>query len=556
MHRLISSSGPLRTLLLGWMAVTAVAQSAITVPLDHWIYPALDDLRAHHLVSHQTSALKPWTVAECLRQAREARNRLMSHEFKTEDPKLAELLRKTIERIEDELMQWSSGRITLFSLYQRVGVLAGTPLQDGFHFGQTWSADFGRPIVRGAHGVSGVSATAGFGPAAFYFRGEARQHRALPLPDAAAISLMARLDGIPEDQFTPQPQRSATRVLEAYAALQWRNAVVSVGKQALRWGPTLDTPLSFSTNAEPTENARLSSASPFRLPVLSRWLGPVRMEIVLGKLGGHQHTWRPWFNAQKIVLLPSADVELGFTRWSIFWGEGHPITLRSLARNIFSAISPETNGGPFDRDDPGDRKGGFDFKWRLPGMLRGTTLYADSYSDDDASPIIAPRRAAVAGGLHLARLPWDRRNDLRLEFASTDPLGTSANLNYWNNQYRSGNTNLGYPLGSWAGRAGRVLSAWSGWRTNGDRRVLFGLQHLKVDPSFLPGGGTQTRGNVRAVWAMKKDWRVEGFFQVERHWLPVLGPRRFTASAWITVVYQPMLCLTGCQSELPGSKQK
>lgn len=532
---------------LVWIEGNLPGQTVLTLPLDHWIYAALDDLRAHNLIPYQSAALRPWTVDECLRQTQDAEKSLNRLENDIADRVLVEFLRKTIRKSREELMRWKEGGVKLVSLYQRFGGLAGSPLNDGYHSGQTWSTDFGRPIVEGAHGVSGISAFASIGRGAFYFRGEARQHQDLPLPGASVRSLMARLDGIPEEQFALQPQRSATRVLEAYAAVQWRNIAISAGKQALWWGPTFDAPLSFSTNAEPTENLRISTVSPFRLPGRLASAGPLRLEMSIGRLGGHQHTWRPWFNAQKIVFLPLPDLEFGFTRWSIFWGEGHPRTFRSLARNIFSLTSPETQGGAFDPDDPGDRKGGFDFKWRLPGPLRGTTLYADSYSEDDPSPLAAPRRAALAGGFHLAKLPWDPRHDLRFEFAATDPLGTSVNLNYWNNQYRSGNTNLGYPLGSWVGRAGRALSAWSGWRAAADSRILLGFQHLKIDGDFLPGGGTQSRGHLRVAWPVGQDWRVETFFQVERYWLPVLGPRRVTTSAWITLTYHPMLCILGCQ---------
>jgi len=63
-------------------------------------------------------------------------------------------------------------------------------------------------------------------------------------------------------------------------------------------------------------------------------LGEVRAEFVIGKLGGQQYTWRPWFNAQKLSFKLTDNLEMGFTRWSIFWGVGHPMTLGSFIDNF------------------------------------------------------------------------------------------------------------------------------------------------------------------------------------------------------------------------------
>lgn len=533
------------------MAAAVFAQAPFTVPLDLWIYPALDRLALLGLVPSQSAGMKPWTIDECLRQIAEARGRIAAGVL-SGSPTLEAQAEAILNDVGRELDRMSLPRGVRFDTgYVRLGGIGGTPLSDSWHFGRTWTNDRGRPVAEGFSSVSGVSASARYGPVSAYFRGEVQTSNTLPDPDENLRQFMARLDELPDYAVFPQRKGNRTRVDEAYVGYQYRNVVASVGKQALWWGPTYDTPLSFSTNAEATENLRIYTPSPFRMPSFLKYFGQVRGEFVIGKLGHHQYTTNPWYNAQKVTFKLTNDLEMGFTRWSIFWGDGHPKTVESFFRNFFSFSSSPTVG-IVDPSDPGDRKGGFDFRYRLPSKANFATLYADSYAEDDPSPLAAPRRAGVSGGVVFSRLPglsgspvWSRQ-DLRVEFQATDPLGTSRNLNYYNNQYRTGNTNMGVVMGGWAGRAGRAISAWTGHTFAANRRIELGYQHLKVDADFLDRGGSQTRGSLRAVWQIREKWLIEGFVQGERYWFPVLGSERNTFSSWVSVSWRPMFCVVGC----------
>jgi Capsule assembly protein Wzi len=65
--------------------------------------------------------------------------------------------------------------------------------------------------------------------------------------------------------------------------------------------------------------------------------------------------------------------------------------------------------------DPGKRTGGFDFIYCLPFVRNWLTLYADSLSDDDPSPIDAPRRAGISPGIYMPKIPGLSKLDLRVE---------------------------------------------------------------------------------------------------------------------------------------------
>ncbi len=237
---------------------------AAYVPMDSWMYAALDRLAALGLIPSQISGLRPWTRAECRRQALEAEERLQKSELGAEAADLVAALHRELDSPGS-----AASSITLRSVYTRNGVIAGPALNDSFHFGQTWINDNGRPFGRGWNSYTGFTASAESGRFFAYVNGE-YQHAPgrdpYSLPVRQAIS---SLDGIPLQLAQPRSDTNRFRAIEAYAGVRLGDLEFSVGKQALWWGPTYDAPLSFSNNAEPTKNLRVSTAHPVRL-------GPVR----------------------------------------------------------------------------------------------------------------------------------------------------------------------------------------------------------------------------------------------------------------------------------------
>jgi hypothetical protein len=287
---------------------------------------------------------------------------------------------------------------------------------------------------------------------------------------------------------------------------------------------------------------RISVMHPFRLPGFLKYLGDIRGEFVMGKLGGQTYTWRPWFNAQKVSFKLTENLEMGFTRWSIFWGVGHPATVSSLIRNFISFNSPLGDAG-IGANDPGDRKGGFDFRYRIPGLRNWLTVYSDSYCDDDPSPLAAPRRAAISPGLYLSHVPGLRHLDLRIEAPSTTPLSGDygGQFIYFNNQYRSGNTNYGNLLGSWVGRDARAIEGWSTYWFSARTNVKLGYAQVKGGAKFLPGGSTQSDATIGASIELGRQWYAELLLQYERFWVPVLGGPGRNVSGRIQVTWEPNL---------------
>ena len=515
------------------------ATSDVTVPLDSWIYPALDRLSAMGFIPSQVAGVRPWTRRECARQLREAEAR-----FEAREDAGAAAAAPLLQALHQELGgDGEDPPVVLETAYTRGGVIAGDYLNDSFHFGQTWRNDLGRPFGRGLNTIGGITARAGKGRFFAWTRSEFQRAPGLDGYSEELGSALAWIDRIPEPPARNTEDVSRLRMVEAYAGVRLHGVQIAAGKQMLFWGPAEQAPLSFSANAEPAYSVKITPDA-YKLPGMLGWLGTVQTEFAVGRLGGHRYTSGTWFNAQKISFKLSEDLEMGFTRWSLFFGTSHPITARAVFRNFFSFPSPDSPTR-FDANDPGERKGGFAFRLRLPGPLRNwLTLYSDSYADDDPSPLAAPRRAAISPGLWLNRVPWVPNLDLRIEAASTQPLGAKdmgGLFNYYNAQYRSGNTNYGYLLGNPVGRDGRSLEAKATYRLSPRERVEASFRRQSISAEFLPGGGRQVSGALAATLRIGENAWASTNVQYEQFRIPLLtgSSARNNWSGWIQVTWQP-----------------
>src|SRR5882757_5679567 len=238
------------------------------VPLDSWIYPALDRLAAMGLINSAFEGMKPWTRNECVRLLQEA-----SESVEGEGrggPEAEKLFRLLESEFREEFESRGGGspvRAKVESVYARVTGISGEPLTDGNHFGQTLINDFGRPYQEGFNSVDGISAWTTAGRWVGYVRGEYQHAPSAPSLSASALQFITSTDGIPTvPPGTRIPASDRLRLLDAYVGLTFQNWQVSFGNQSLWWGPMAGGPLMFSNNAEPVNMFRISRVSPFKLP--------------------------------------------------------------------------------------------------------------------------------------------------------------------------------------------------------------------------------------------------------------------------------------------------
>jgi capsule assembly protein Wzi/PAP2 superfamily protein len=516
------------------------------VPLDSWIYPAIDRLTALGYIDSGIAAMRPWTRMECARQIEEAGDRVDADETEGE---AAHLYRELDGEFSDEvnlLSGGNNGELRLESVYTRGTEIAGKPLTDGYHFGQTIVNDFGRPEEQGFDNVSGMSGWSSVGPFTVYVRSEF-QHAptAPPLPLAArqAISLADFSHStvpppypVPPD--TPVPSIDRGRLLDAYVAMNISDWQLSYGNQSLWWGPDAGGAMMISDNAQPLRMFRINRVTPFKLPGFLGALGPMRTEFFIGQYSGYEFMFtplglvgqygeslhpQPIVHGERFSFKPTANLEIGLSRTTDYGGPGYPLTWHNFLRSVFST----DNTVPGAATKPGSRRSGVDFSYRIRA---GMTFYADGFTEHDTiSPIVGPDVAAWLGGIYLPQLPRVRKMDLRVEGVYTDPpIGgnVGSGFFYYNPTWISGFTNAGALMGHWVGREGQGVQAWTTYWFGARSKLQFEFRHLKVSREFIPQGGTLADASVRAELWSRSIFSFSAGVQYEAWTYPVLASGR------------------------------
>lgn len=512
--------------------------SGTFVPLDSWIYPAIDRAAGLGYAHSALQGTRPWTRSEVRRITEEIGEELFeAGDLADEEVKLIHQRLRNEVRPETGLLQ--GGTLPGFvvdSVYFRSTGIGGTPLRDSLHFGQTLENDSGRPYGEGFNGYAGFAARAHSGPFSIFVRAEYQHATVGPVPDATARLQIAEADAVASGRdpnlflppAVPYSGQDRVRLLEAYGTWSAGNWSVSVGNQSLSWGAG-SSPLLMGRNAEPITMIRISNPEPARLPWIFGLMGPVRTEYFFGRLRGHRllspefrepavPVKQPFMQGQRISFKPTPNLEIGFGRTAIFGGNRFPLTTRSLVRSLFS---PANETGP---NDPGDRRSSFDFSYRLPGLRKWVTLYSDSLADDEISPIAYPRRSAIAPGIYISHLPQLPKLDFRAEGAYTNLPGLrDEGFFYFNQRYRSGYTNNGNLIGNPVGRQGYSVRVESTYWFSPLTTLGFSYLTTKTDKTFLGGGGQQTLA-AKSNYLWNDRVYLQGILQYQRWNFPVLQP--------------------------------
>ena len=520
------------------------------VPMDTWVYNAVDRLSALGYVKSGFLGQRPWTRGEFERLLDE-----IPEDAAESDPSAGPLIKALrSELLREDRNDGHTFNGELESVYLRGTGIVGKPLTDDFLFGSTIVNDYARPFQGGFNGIAGASGYAEMGPLAFYVRAEYQHAPGAPaLPPSALIAVR---NGIDPYQLLPIPPALPTRsidrirLLDSYVTWNIDNWQLSFGKQSLWWGPGQNGAMNFSNNAEPVMMARFDRTQPLPMPGFLKFLGPMRLQTFIGRLSGQQfehvaNTYygtysqslsdQPYIMGQKVSFKLTPNLEIGVSRTGIFGGAVFPVT----PRRLFSVFFSPSNSNSATQD-PGDRRTGFDFSYRLPGLRKWLTLYSDSLSEDEINPIGYPRRSAMNPGIYMPQLPKLRHMDLRAEAAYTDLPGLRASdYFYWNVRYNSGFTNNGHLMGDWVGRQGKSLQFTSNYYFTGKDKVQVMYRKLAVSPDT---GRRGTQHDFRAAfeYTISETLSTNTWVQYERWNFPVLAPTpQSNVSASVQLTYTP-----------------
>ncbi len=109
--------------------------------------------------------------------------------------------------------------------------IAGKPINDSYHFGQSLINDEGRPYQQGVNNVTGFSARAEDRRFAFYVSGEYQHTPSAPAYSLLQRSVIAEVDLNPVQPATPFATINRFQLLDTYVAMKYAGFDV-VSRQA------------------------------------------------------------------------------------------------------------------------------------------------------------------------------------------------------------------------------------------------------------------------------------------------------------------------------------
>lgn len=517
------------------------SRASVYVPLDSWVYPVFDRLIAAQYVDTASQMNRPWTRLECARLLAEAKVHARAPEQSDE---LIEMIGSLNSEFSSETAVLSGNRnveARVESVYSRTTLIAGTPLRDGYNFGQTIVNDFGRPYGQGANQISGMALRASAGRFAFYLRGEGQYAQpAAPYNTSAQQAIMQYNNtllsggGMPYDWNLRLTTTNRLRTVEAYATATLANWQFSFGQQSLWWGPNRTTSLILSNNAEAMPMIRFNRVKPAQMPGILRVLGPTHFDAFFARQGGIHYVGLgqnftlygspsqalkppPYLWGVHFSFQPTKALEFGFGHTTIFAGYGRPLNLRTFLHTF-------SNDGNGQEIDPGKRVTSFDFTYHVPGLRDRVLLYTEGMAWDNPIQGKFVGRFAFAPGIYIPALPHLKRMDFRAEGAYTDlPKLPYPGYFYSNAHYSQGYTNYGQILGSWVGRQGRGGQASTTYWFTPQKTLTASYRKVSVDKAMLMGG-TMEEFSSNFRWFVKPTVEVTAGGQYERWKFLLLQP--------------------------------
>ena len=505
------------------------------VPLDSWIYPALDRLAALGYLPKFVQAIRPIARLECARLTLQAQEETGYPEIKTESARVILDLRREFAVELANLEGASNVGVQLESAYVGATQIIGMPLADSYHFAQTLYNNYGRPYGQGFNSIVGASMRTEAGPLAFYIRGEYQHSASIAPYSASTAQAIANVDAMPLNSVPTFYGENQFNTIEAYAALNMDNWQMTFGQQSLSWGPDAGGSLMLSNNAQAMPMLSLARVTPYQLPGPLAWLGMIRNEAFVGRVAGQYYLRGPYpefplvgngiqlINPQpymwgdELGLKMTPNFEIGVTLTVLWAGEGRPATLATWLHTW----SSHGNAQPVD---PGKRFTGFNFSYRIPGLRNWLLLYADGMANDEPNPIAYYKQSAWNPGIYLPQLPKMHNLDLRVEGIYTNiPHYPGVGPYYFNEHYPEGYRTYGDIIGSWIGRMGDGIQAWGTYWFSGEKKIQVSYRRQYNDPIFLGGGGLN---DVSATvdWLVKREIQVSPMIQYERFNFPLVSP--------------------------------
>jgi len=433
---------------LGFLSPVYAAVPSSSIPLDSWIYPALEKLTGLGLINSSLRGGLPYSRLEAARQVQEA---TLSADTVSTLPVAHELLHRLESELKgslDELrgLANNSGyikpvRYADFDYIYRDGASSSYPEISARQF----SLSFNNGGVSCADGSNGQ----------IRLQGDARIGKYFQFDWAPLLSSSSG------DSFDVTWQQLTAAV--GIGAFE-----LSVGRQSLWWGQGRHGSLVLTNNAKPFDMIRITNPSPILLPWFLKYLGPFHYDIFWARMEKDRAVSEPYFTGMRIGFKPLPWLEVGASRGIMFGGEGRP----DVDWRDFLVILGGRN--LVGDKDTSNSVAAIDACVRLP-FLAGTEIYGEYGGEDESGHFLAA--SAWLAGIYFPKVEPSGRLSLRFEYADLSKIDNKAPPWYRHGIYKSGYTYDGRILGHHVGGAGEDLSFEAGLLLRSDLHLTLGVDY-------------------------------------------------------------------------------
>jgi hypothetical protein len=448
------------------------------IPLDSWVYPALDKLSGLGLIDSALQGSRPYTRMEAARQTLEASR---NNQRRTMPPVARQLIRRLEMELHQQLVE--------------LGELEGIPATTYFKPLADWQLRYiNKDGENSSYAVQGPQVPGGRVDARQYalnynnfgIEYEDDHNAQLVFETEARLGTWLFMNLRPLLLYHDTPQTgddsSTFKLLEGTVALGLGPLEFSVGRQSLWWGQGRHGSLVLTNNAKPLDMLRLTNPNPGLLPWVFEALGPLRFDLFLGRLEEDRVVPEPYFGGLRVEFKPFPWLSLAGSRTVMFGGDGRPKVEFS---DFLTIIGGENLSGS---EDTSNSVAAIDVRLKIPALW-GMELYGEVGGEDEADalgfiPFISNK--AYVGGVYLPQVEPSGRASLRLEYADLSYIASNSPVWYRHGIYQSGYTYENKIMGHHAGGGAEDIFA--------ELEIL-----LPRDLSLKIGYNYETRGSDQPV---------------------------------------------------------
>lgn len=392
------------------------------VPLNSWVYPAIQKLAAYGLIPLQKLGTKPYRRKDVAKWTKEAIKKINENKIKIDDS--VNDIQAILLRMKSEFLDTKEPTYQLSeeSTYAHLNV---SPFNTGNQNGHSYFNGLNQQFSLRAHYKLNKNLDVVINPVAYY------QNSTLTYP-----------------------------IQEGYLTYDFRHWQWTIGRLAQWWGPAINGDLFLTNNAFPFTLARVTNNSPFYFPwVLKKIFGPSYYTFYITRLEGDRPIPYPFITGHHFEINPIKNLSIGFSRTILLGGQG---------RN--SSLDPGTylkifTGGPGVDEEYGVyQEAGWDWTWRIPTLYKyvpflGQTMevYGEMGNEAATKNVLEMLNSpqGVLFGVFIPGIFWRDGLDLRAEYVNLYWTGID-NLWYTHSSiYNPGLVYDGYVIGDPIGTGGK-----------------------------------------------------------------------------------------------------